>query len=64
LACAWPILIGARTLAKLRTENVLDASRRIKISRAELKRVMTGSILALAWPPAWKKLYGRATRAV
>src|SRR5207237_6697088 len=29
LACAWPILIGARTLDRLRSGNVLDAGHRI-----------------------------------
>src|SRR5687767_10179922 len=33
LACAWPILIGVRTLGRLRTHNILDGSRRIKITR-------------------------------
>src|SRR5438045_3686048 len=36
LACAWPILIGLATLAKLRIENVLDPNRRVKVSRAQV----------------------------
>src|ERR1051326_3327032 len=32
LACAWPILIGLKTLSELRHRNVLDARERIKIS--------------------------------
>jgi farnesyl-diphosphate farnesyltransferase len=57
LACAWPILIGIKTLAKLRDENVLDGSRRIKISRAELKSILFRSTLSLLWPPAWKRQF-------
>ena len=32
LACAWPVLLGVRTLEKLRAGGVLDPSRRIKVS--------------------------------
>jgi farnesyl-diphosphate farnesyltransferase len=56
LACAWPILIGRQTLAKLRTENVLDPAKRIKISRAEVKRIIRSSILALPFKRAWERL--------
>jgi farnesyl-diphosphate farnesyltransferase len=58
-ACAWPILFGARTLRKLRGENVLDATRRIKISRPEVRAIVARSILLSAWPPAWKAQFRR-----
>src|SRR5947209_9221272 len=35
LACAWPVLIGVRTLDLLKTGNVLNADARIKVSRSE-----------------------------
>ncbi len=60
LACAWPILIGAKTLARLRTGNVLDASRRIKISRAEVRRLVLRSVISYAWPAAWERQFDRA----
>ncbi|WP_160164663.1 phytoene/squalene synthase family protein [Pedosphaera parvula] len=60
LACAWPILIGMQTIAKLKTENVLDPRQRIKISRAEVKQLMMRSVLAYPWPPAWKRLFPAA----
>ena len=53
LACAWPILIGTRTLQKLRSENILNPSRRIKISRAELRHLMAKSILLYPFPEKW-----------
>jgi farnesyl-diphosphate farnesyltransferase len=59
LACAWPILIGARTLRRLRSENVLDATRRIKISRPEVRAIAARSILLLAWPSGWKAQFRR-----
>ncbi len=57
LACAWPILIGAKTLQRLRVENVLDPQHRIKISRPEVRRIILRSLLLLPWPNAWKKLF-------
>ena len=53
LACAWPILIGTRTLQKLRSENILNPSRRVKISRAELRHLMAKSILLYPFPEKW-----------
>lgn len=53
LACAWPILIGARTLQKLRSEKILDPSRRVKINRAELRHLMAKSILLYPFPEKW-----------
>ena len=59
LACAWPILIGARTLRKLRRENVLDETRRIKISRSEVRAIILRSMLLLAWPAGWAAQFRR-----
>ena len=57
LACAWPVLIGIRTLAKLRTGNVLDASQRIKVTRVEVRGLMLRSIVWYPFPTAWKNLF-------
>lgn len=59
LACAWPILIGARTLAKLRAHNVLDSNQRIKISRREVKRIMVRSLITYPSTRWWNRLYER-----
>jgi farnesyl-diphosphate farnesyltransferase len=59
LACAWPILIGLRTLALLRASNPLDPKRLIKISRGEVKRLLCRSILAYPLPAAWRRLVPR-----
>ena len=63
LACAWPVLIGAKTLAHLRTRNALDPGQRIKISRAEVRGVMLRSLVFHPWPGAWRKLFERAGEA-
>lgn len=59
LACAWPILIGVKTLARLRTQNVLDPQRRIKISRSEVRGLITRSVISYPWPAAWRRLFTR-----
>jgi farnesyl-diphosphate farnesyltransferase len=56
LACAWPILIGMKTLAMLRAGNVLDPDRRIKVSRPEVNRLILRSVLYYPWPGAWRRL--------
>ncbi len=45
LACIWPIWIGLMTIARLRVENPLDPTRRVKISRGEVYGVMARSFL-------------------
>jgi len=60
LACAWPILIGLRTIAHLRGANPLDGARRVKASRGEVKRLMAASVLAYPLPWLWKRLAGTA----
>jgi len=64
LACAWPILIGVRTLARLRTENVLDASRRVKIDRAEVRAIFVRSVLFYPFAGQWRRLFNRAASCV
>lgn len=56
LACAWPVLLGIRTLVKLRGGGVLDPARRIKVSRAEVKAVMWRSIVRLPVGRSWDRL--------
>lgn len=56
LACAWPILIGVKTLQRLRTENVLDPKQRVKISRAEVRHVLLQSLVRYPFAAAWRRL--------
>ena len=61
LACAWPILIGMKTLARLRTSNALDPQPRIKITRLEVKALILRSVLYYPRPSTWKKLFPSAS---
>ena len=56
LACAWPILIGLRTIARLRSGNVLDSRQRIKINRREVREIMLRSIFYYPLPYIWRRL--------
>ena len=64
LACAWPILIGVRTIEKLRAANVIGLSQRVKVSRGEVRDILFRSLLASPLPAAWRKLYSPAGNAV
>ena len=56
LACAWPVLIGLKTVQQLRTGNVLDPRQRIKISRAEVRSIILQSLVCYPLPGAWSRL--------
>ena len=56
LACAWPILIGIKTIFYLRTKPVLNPNQRVKISRGEVRRILLRSILTSPFPGLWQKL--------
>ncbi|HOK77236.1 MAG TPA: phytoene/squalene synthase family protein [Verrucomicrobiota bacterium] len=60
LACAWPILIGVRTIAMLRGANVLDPDRRVKVSRAEVRRLIAATVWCYPFGGAWERLFRRA----
>jgi farnesyl-diphosphate farnesyltransferase len=64
LACAWPILIGLETIKRLRAENVLDAGRRIKVGRAEVRKLMLCSTLCYPLPWCWRRLVSSRGRQV
>lgn len=56
LACAWPILIGRETTAKLRRENVLDPARKVKITRAQVRSILLRSVALYPFAAAWNRL--------
>ena len=56
LACAWPVLIGIRTLKLLRGGRVLDPDERIKVSRSEVKNLLARSVIYYPFPEKWRQL--------
>jgi len=64
LACAWPILIGRKTVERLRAANVLDLQQGVKIPRSEVRRILVRSVLTYPIPGAWQKLFSATGKAV
>jgi farnesyl-diphosphate farnesyltransferase len=64
LACAWPILIGMRTIGKLRAARVIELRQRVKVSRGEVRVIMLRSVLASPLPFAWRRLFPAGGKAV
>jgi len=64
LACAWPILLGLRTIQKLRAANVAALQQRVKVSRGEVYATLLRSTLVCPLPFLWRKLYAPAAKAV
>jgi farnesyl-diphosphate farnesyltransferase len=64
LACAWPILIGARTIGKLRAAGVTELQQRVKVPRGEVRGIMLRSVLACPFPGAWRRLFPAGGKAV
>ena len=63
LACIWPIWIGLKTIARLRVSNPLDPAQRIKISRAEVYRLMGRSLWCVRSDAALQREYQRLRAA-
>ncbi len=57
LACAWPILIGVKTIEQLRSAGVTELRQGVKISRSKVRYLMLRSILACPFSPLWKNLF-------
>ena len=64
LACAWPVLIGGRTVERLRAAGVADLQRRVKVSRGEVRGILFRSLAAAPVPFVWRKLYLPTGKAV
>ncbi len=64
LACAWPVLIGLKTLGRLRTARVLDPQTRVKISRAEVYRIILLTLACHPFPGLWARFYRSVSATV
>ncbi len=64
LACAWPVLIGVRTISRLRTADVIELSQRVKVSRGEVRTIVFQSLVCSPFPSAWRQLYVPLGKAV
>ena len=56
LGCAWPILIGMPTIAKLRAARGAELRQRVKMSRREVRGMLLRSVVFYPFPGTWQKL--------
>ena len=64
LACAWPVLIGVRTIEKLRAAGVFELQQRVKVSRGEVRGILLRSALLCPFPALWRKQFSVRAKAV
>jgi farnesyl-diphosphate farnesyltransferase len=64
LACVWPVLIGMKTIEKLRSANVIELQQRVKVSRGEVRGILLRSILAYPLPFLWRNQFPADRNAV
>ena len=56
LACAWPILLGFKTLELLPRNTPLDTTKRARVSRRDVRMILLKTILAYPFPAIWNRL--------
>jgi farnesyl-diphosphate farnesyltransferase len=64
LGCAWPILIGMRTIEKLRAASVPELRQRVKIPRPEVYKIMFRTLWSYPFPKTWQKQVKTEGKAV
>ena len=64
LACAWPILIGVKTIERLRAASVIELRQHLKISHGERNGIIWRSVLASPLPFVWRRLFPAGGKAV
>jgi farnesyl-diphosphate farnesyltransferase len=64
LACAWPILIGMRTIEKLRAASVMELRQRVKVPRSEVRKILFRSLVSYPAPGLWRKQFPAGRKAV
>jgi farnesyl-diphosphate farnesyltransferase len=64
LACAWPVLIGVRTIEKLRAADVTSLRQRVKVSRGEVRGILFRSLASYPLPRVWRKQFPTGRKAV
>lgn len=57
IACGLPVLIGIRTLGRLRGANPLDPTWRVKTSRPEVRKMVRQLVLRHPFRNSWERLF-------
>ena len=64
LACAWPVLIGMKTIERLRAGGIFDLQGRVKVTRGEVRGIIFRSLLVCPLPFIWRKQFPAGRKAV
>ena len=64
LACAWPVLLGVKTIEKLRATGVVELQQHVKVSRSEVRSIIFHSLVRIPFASAWRRLYVPSLKAV
>ena len=56
LACAWPILLGLKTLDLIPVENPTDPTQRAKVTRADVRSIILKTIVVYPFQKRWASL--------
>ena len=64
LACAWPVLIGVKTVGMLRAAGVIELRQRVKVPRDEVWKIVFRSLVRSPFAPAWRNLNPPPVKAV
>jgi len=64
LACAWPVLLGVKTIEKLRATGVVELQQHVKVSRSEVRSIIFYSLVRIPFASAWRRLYVPSLKAV
>jgi farnesyl-diphosphate farnesyltransferase len=55
LACAWPVLIGMRTIELLRHARGPEIQQRVKVPRREMRAILLRSVFQYPFQKAWRR---------
>ncbi len=58
LACAWPILMGSRTINLIRDANPLKPEPRLKISRGIVRSIIWSTLWRVPFKGPWRRRFG------
>jgi farnesyl-diphosphate farnesyltransferase len=62
LACAWPLLIGAKTVEELYRGNILDGRYHIRIPKSNTRWLILRSVIYYPYPLVWNGLFSKIAR--
>jgi farnesyl-diphosphate farnesyltransferase len=63
LACAWPLLIGQKTIDQLKRSSFLDPRVKVQVSRQEVYSILSRTVVFYPFPKRWERLFVKRQQA-